>query len=90
MGTTGDAATEVEKLIETKMKKGYADSATASEEATTASVFESKTESVLSSTIPRVIGTHPIDLADGDCVEIKGSARKPYLIQNIAGVYSCS
>ena len=90
MGTTGNAAAEVEKLIQTKRKKGYADSASASEENTTASVSESKTESVLSSTIHRVIGTHPIDLADGDSVEIKGSARKPYLIQNIAGVYSCS
>ncbi|MDC3224449.1 DNA ligase [Mariniblastus sp.] len=90
MGTTGNAAAEVEKLIETKMKKGYADAAIATEETTTASVFESKTESVRSSTIPRFIGNHPIDLADGDSVEIKGSARKPYLIQNIAGVYSCS
>jgi DNA ligase 1 len=30
------------------------------------------------------------DLKDGESVEIKGSAAKPYIIKNIGGVYSCS
>lgn len=30
------------------------------------------------------------DIKDGDSVEIKGSGKKPYLIKNIGGVYSCS
>ncbi|MGE3407557.1 MAG: DNA ligase [Pirellulales bacterium] len=30
------------------------------------------------------------DLQDGESVEIKGSARLPYIIKNVAGVYSCS
>jgi DNA ligase-1 len=30
------------------------------------------------------------DLADGERVEIQGSARLPYSIKNVAGVYSCS
>ncbi len=30
------------------------------------------------------------DLADGESVEVKGSAAKPYVIKNTGGVYSCS
>lgn len=30
------------------------------------------------------------DLADGESVEIQGSARTPYVLKNIGGVYSCS
>ncbi len=30
------------------------------------------------------------DLADGDTVEIKGSAAKPYILKNVGGVYSCT
>ena len=30
------------------------------------------------------------DLADGESVEVKGSAAKPYLVKNTGGVYSCS
>lgn len=30
------------------------------------------------------------DLQDGESVEIKGSARLPYLIKNTGGVYSCT
>jgi DNA ligase-1 len=30
------------------------------------------------------------DLRDGESVEIKGSAAKPYILKNIGGVYSCS
>ncbi|MBC7817912.1 MAG: DNA ligase [Planctomycetaceae bacterium] len=30
------------------------------------------------------------DLADGESVEIQGSAAKPYLLKNTGGVYSCS
>jgi DNA ligase-1 len=30
------------------------------------------------------------DLADGQTVEIQGSAAKPYLLKNVGGVYSCS
>lgn len=30
------------------------------------------------------------DLADGESVEMKGSARKPYVLKNIGGVYSCT
>ena len=30
------------------------------------------------------------DLKDGDSAEVKGSARTPYILKNIGGVYSCS
>jgi DNA ligase-1 len=30
------------------------------------------------------------DLADGETVEMKGSARLPYVLKNVGGVYSCS
>jgi DNA ligase len=30
------------------------------------------------------------DLADGQSVEIQGSAARPYVIKNVGGVYSCS
>jgi len=30
------------------------------------------------------------DLRDGESVEIKGSASRPYTVKNVAGVYSCS
>ena len=30
------------------------------------------------------------ELADGESVEIQGSAAKPYLLKNTGGVYSCS
>ena len=30
------------------------------------------------------------DLADGQTVEIKGSARLPYILKNLGGVYSCT
>ena len=30
------------------------------------------------------------DLADGQSVEIRGSARAPYVLKNVGGVYSCS
>jgi DNA ligase 1 len=30
------------------------------------------------------------DLQDGESIEVQGSAKKPYLIQNVGGVYSCS
>jgi len=30
------------------------------------------------------------DLRDGESVEIQGSARLPYVLKNVAGVYSCS
>lgn len=30
------------------------------------------------------------DLQDGESIEIKGSAKKPYLIKNVGGVYSCT
>lgn len=30
------------------------------------------------------------DLQDGETAEIQGSARSPYIIKNVAGVYSCS
>jgi hypothetical protein len=30
------------------------------------------------------------DLQDGQSVEIQGSARLPYILKNIGGVYSCS
>ena len=30
------------------------------------------------------------DLADGASLEVQGSARSPYIVKNIAGVYSCS
>ena len=30
------------------------------------------------------------DLQDGESVEIKGSARLPYILKNVGGVYSCS
>ncbi len=30
------------------------------------------------------------DLEDGESIEIKGSAKQPYVIKNVGGVYSCS
>lgn len=30
------------------------------------------------------------DIADGQIVEVKGSAAKPYLLRNVGGVYSCT
>src|ERR1700693_435656 len=30
------------------------------------------------------------DLRDGESVEIQGSASRPYVLKNVAGVYSCS
>ena len=30
------------------------------------------------------------DLQDGESVEMKGSAARPYVIKNVGGVYSCS
>ena len=30
------------------------------------------------------------DLRDGESVEIQGSARSPYVLKNVGGVYSCS
>ena len=30
------------------------------------------------------------DLADGETIEMRGSAAKPYVIKNVGGVYSCS
>ena len=30
------------------------------------------------------------DLGDGPSVEIRGSARAPYVLKNVGGVYSCS
>jgi len=30
------------------------------------------------------------DLADGESIEVKGSAAKPYMVKNVGGVYSCS
>src|SRR5688572_29279283 len=30
------------------------------------------------------------DLADGESVEVKGSARLPYILKNVGGVYSCT
>jgi len=30
------------------------------------------------------------DLKDGETAEVKGSARNPYIIKNVGGVYSCS
>ncbi|MBW3542372.1 MAG: DNA ligase [Planctomycetes bacterium] len=30
------------------------------------------------------------DLADGESIEIQGSARKPYIVKNTGGVYSCT
>ena len=29
------------------------------------------------------------EIADGETVEVKGSAAKPYLLTNTGGVYSC-
>jgi DNA ligase 1 len=31
-----------------------------------------------------------VDLADGETVEVQGSAKKPYVLSNIGGVYSCT
>src|SRR5437588_10930061 len=30
------------------------------------------------------------DLCDGESVEMTGSARRPYVLKNVGGVYSCS
>src|SRR5437762_14174521 len=30
------------------------------------------------------------DLRDGESIEVQGSASRPYLLKNIAGIYSCS
>ena len=30
------------------------------------------------------------DLRDGESVEVQGSARSPYILKNVGGVYSCS
>ncbi len=30
------------------------------------------------------------DLADGESTEVQGSGRKPYVLKNTGGVYSCS
>ena len=30
------------------------------------------------------------DLQDGESVEVQGSARLPYILKNVGGVYSCS
>ena len=30
------------------------------------------------------------DLQDGESIEMQGSARKPYVLKNVGGVYSCS
>src|SRR3974377_105229 len=30
------------------------------------------------------------DLADGETAEVKGSARTPYILKNVGGVYSCT
>jgi DNA ligase 1 len=30
------------------------------------------------------------DLRDGESVEVQGSARKPYVMKNLGGGYSCS
>jgi DNA ligase-1 len=30
------------------------------------------------------------DIKDGQSVEVKGSARLPYILKNVGGVYSCS
>jgi len=30
------------------------------------------------------------DLQDGESTEMKGSARRPYTLKNVGGVYSCS
>src|SRR5947208_15816586 len=30
------------------------------------------------------------DLLDGQSVEVQGSARRPYILNNVGGIYSCS
>ena len=30
------------------------------------------------------------DLKDGESAEVKGSARTPYILKNVGGVYSCT
>ena len=30
------------------------------------------------------------DLKDGETAEVQGSARTPYILKNVGGVYSCS
>jgi DNA ligase 1 len=30
------------------------------------------------------------DLQDGESIQVQGSASKPYVLKNVAGVYSCS
>jgi len=32
----------------------------------------------------------PAELQDGESIEMQGSARQPYVLKNVGGVYSCS
>lgn len=71
--TPEKALASYDKLVASKRKKGYGDSATSAPSAA-----------------PGKSSPSDSDLADGETLEIQGSAAKPYLLRNVGGVYSCS
>jgi DNA ligase len=77
---TAEAAKKsFDKLVASKVKKGYADSE--QESSAKNSALSGK---VGPSSAPKN------DLADGETLEMQGSAAKPYVLRNVGGVYSCS
>lgn len=70
------ARASYEKLIAAKRKKGYNEAGD-----------QGSSDSSEPATKPPSKKT---DLADGESIEVQGSAAKPYLLRNVGGVYSCS
>jgi hypothetical protein len=52
--------------------------------------FDGLSESALQVSTIKGGVTKMADLQDGESVEIKGSARLPYVLKNVGGVYSCT
>ena len=68
------ARASYEKLIAAKLKKGYGEPGRTAPDP----AGEPRT------------ATDKNDLADGETLEMQGSAAKPYVLRNVGGVYSCS
>jgi DNA ligase-1 len=81
---TKDFATEEKarasflKLVKAKQKKGYVESG----QEFSGSAEAPKTAAVNSDEVT--------DLADGESLEMQGSAARPYVLRNVGGVYSCT
>lgn len=73
--TTEKARASYEKLVASKLKKGYHEAGQEAPEPSTASAGAASNKN---------------DLADGESMEMQGSAAKPYVLRNTGGVYSCS